>query len=87
MSWPGALVVTRPISIPSGAFDSLARTWPPGKLPSASSCVANESVVSPASSSPYVSDLAELHCQNSKMVVLGLPSILVRGTMLGWTYA
>lgn len=38
MSGPGASVVTRPISIASGAFDSLARTWPPGKFPSANSC-------------------------------------------------
>ena len=77
MSWPGASVLTRPITIASGAFDSSARTQPPGKFPSASSCVANESVVSPASSSPCVFDLVEPYCQNRRMVVLRLLSIPV----------
>jgi hypothetical protein len=45
----------------------------PGKILSASSCAANESVVDPVSSSPYGFDLAELHCQNPGMVILRLP--------------
>jgi hypothetical protein len=45
----------------------------PGKILSASSCAANESVIDPVSSSPYGFDLAELHCKNPGMVILRLP--------------
>src|SRR5471032_1034009 len=44
--------VMNPTSIPSGLLEACAWTWPPSKFNSPNSCAANESVVSPVSSSP-----------------------------------